>query len=218
MSLSLDRVGIASPCDVSWDAMEGEGAVRFCGQCQLNVYNLSEMPRDEAEAFINAPGDGERRCIRLYRRKDGTVLTQNCPVGFARLRRRFTLLRAGVAAGLSMVLGGFMTGCEPSQAKTRGRPLPSAQPDPTPATDPAASSAKPVSPLPASPAQTPDPMPGPDIELLMGEMEACPTQEEPVEATPTLEEASAQDTNLHVEMGRMIHREPQVDPLAAEDE
>src|SRR5690348_11198318 len=45
----LDRIQIASPCEASWDAMNGDDRVRFCGLCEKNVYNLSAMTRDEAE-------------------------------------------------------------------------------------------------------------------------------------------------------------------------
>jgi len=87
-SNSLDRVKIAAPCSADWDQMfsfEGE-RVRFCSQCNLNVYNLSSMTRDEATALI-ARAEG-RLCVRFYRRADGTVLTQNCPVGLRALKRR----------------------------------------------------------------------------------------------------------------------------------
>jgi len=37
----LDHVRIAAPCPADWDRMLGNDRVRFCGQCSLNVYNLS---------------------------------------------------------------------------------------------------------------------------------------------------------------------------------
>ena len=36
----------------------------------------------------------------FFRRRDGTVLTRNCPVGFARLRARWSAVRTAVAAAL----------------------------------------------------------------------------------------------------------------------
>lgn len=87
-SNSLDRVKIAAPCSADWEQMfsfEGE-RVRFCSQCNLNVYNLSSMSRSEATALI-ARTEG-RLCVRFYRRADGTVLTENCPVGLRALKRR----------------------------------------------------------------------------------------------------------------------------------
>jgi hypothetical protein len=41
---------VASPCSASWDAVEGDGRVRFCRLCGSNVYDLSEMTRAEVEA------------------------------------------------------------------------------------------------------------------------------------------------------------------------
>jgi hypothetical protein len=60
--------------------------VRFCSQCNLNVYNLSGMSRQEAEALITKT-EG-RLCVRFYRRADGSILTQNCPVGLKKIKRR----------------------------------------------------------------------------------------------------------------------------------
>src|SRR3954468_18948732 len=99
LKTSLDRIEIASPCSASWEEMEGDQRVRFCEHCKLNVYNLSEMPRSEAEAFMHERTG--RTCVRLYRRADGTVLTRDCPVGVRALRQR--LVRAVAAlAGLFM--------------------------------------------------------------------------------------------------------------------
>lgn len=82
----LDEVRIASPCSARWDDMVGDEKVRFCGACRKNVWNLSAMRRDEAEVLmLETEGDP---CVRLYRRKDGTVLTSDCPVGEARKRLR----------------------------------------------------------------------------------------------------------------------------------
>jgi hypothetical protein len=75
----LDRVRIAAPCPANWDEMLGSYRVRFCSRCELNVYNLSSMTRAEAEAFI--AGHEGKLCVRFYQRADGSILTQNCPVG-----------------------------------------------------------------------------------------------------------------------------------------
>ncbi|HZV01835.1 MAG TPA: hypothetical protein VFF73_34300 [Planctomycetota bacterium] len=83
----LDGIEVATPCQASWEKMEGDDRVRFCGLCKLNVYNLSGMSRDEAERLVRS-AEG-RLCVKLMRRSDGTVLTEDCPVGLAaRLRRR----------------------------------------------------------------------------------------------------------------------------------
>jgi len=49
---SLEQVEIASPCSAAWSDMEGDDRVRFCRQCQQNVYNLSAMSRSEAEILF----------------------------------------------------------------------------------------------------------------------------------------------------------------------
>jgi hypothetical protein len=95
----LEDVRVAAPCHVSWDTMVGDDRVRFCGRCEKNVYNLSAMPREEAEAFI-ADRAGNI-CVRLYKRTDGTVLTEDCPVGVKRRRR----VRLAIAVGGGLMMG-----------------------------------------------------------------------------------------------------------------
>jgi len=84
--------------------MVGNEQVRFCGQCSLNVYNLSGMTRPEAEHLI-AQTEG-RLCIRYYRRADGTILTKNCPIGLRALKRRLSrIANAFISAVLSFFAG-----------------------------------------------------------------------------------------------------------------
>jgi hypothetical protein len=100
----LSRVRVASPCPADWDSMIGDQRVRFCGQCELKVYNLSAMTRNQAEDLIC--GTEGRLCIRFYRRRDGSILTQDCPVGLQRLKQRVSRIRKAIAA----VLFGFFAG------------------------------------------------------------------------------------------------------------
>jgi hypothetical protein len=102
--ISLDLVQVASPCHVPWDDMTGDERVRFCKHCSMHVYNLSDMPRAEAEAFVSQ-AEG-RTCIRLFRREDGTLLTRDCPVGLRAVRQR--LIRA--VAALAGVMLALVTG------------------------------------------------------------------------------------------------------------
>jgi hypothetical protein len=92
----LENVHIATPCDASWADMQGDSDVRFCTSCSKNVYNLSMMSREEAEAVLRA-GSGNDLCVRLFRRTDGTVLTEDCPVAVR--RRRFWRRAKTIAAG-----------------------------------------------------------------------------------------------------------------------
>ena len=75
------QLKIASPCPASWDDMEGDDRARFCPECELNVYNLSAMTEEEALKLVKER-EG-RLCVRFYQRRDGTVLTTDCPVGAA---------------------------------------------------------------------------------------------------------------------------------------
>jgi hypothetical protein len=145
----LDDVRVASPCAASWDEMTGTDRVRFCGKCQKNVYNLSAMGREEAEAFVGQRAG--RTCIQFYRRADGTMLTDDCPVGLRKLRQAARRSWALIAGSLVAVLGLFVGGVSFSSAKRPGAlrqlepfasilewidPLPSAAPVPLPAVPP----------------------------------------------------------------------------------
>ena len=78
--------------------MIGTERQRYCGECKLNVYNLSGMTRPEAENLImNAEG---RLCVRFFKREDGTVLTQDCPVGWKALKKRVSV---GATAFVSLI-------------------------------------------------------------------------------------------------------------------
>ncbi|HVF46499.1 MAG TPA: hypothetical protein VNA17_02930 [Pyrinomonadaceae bacterium] len=82
----LNNIKVASPCSADWNEMYGNDRRRFCGDCKLNVYNLSGMTRLEAETLMTK-AEG-RLCVRFYRRADGTVITRDCPVGWARAKGR----------------------------------------------------------------------------------------------------------------------------------
>jgi hypothetical protein len=85
--------------------MYGNERVRFCSQCKLNVYNLSEMTRTEAERLVSQ-AEG-RVCIRYYQRRDGSILTRNCPVGVAALKRRVSLIASAIGSGLLSFFAGI---------------------------------------------------------------------------------------------------------------
>ncbi|MGZ8843239.1 MAG: hypothetical protein ACXW18_06225 [Pyrinomonadaceae bacterium] len=92
----LNKVKVAAPCKSEWEKMIGSHRVRFCGQCNLNVYNLSEMTRAQAESLI-AANEG-RLCVRFYRRRDGSIITRDCPVGLQAIKRRVSYALKAVAA------------------------------------------------------------------------------------------------------------------------
>ena len=99
----VDNVRPAAPCSEDWSKMEGDARVRACARCQQNVYNLSEMTREEAHALL-VENEG-KVCVKFYRRADGTILTTDCAVGTKRRRRR-RVVALGIAASLAAsVLG-----------------------------------------------------------------------------------------------------------------
>ncbi len=108
--IPLESVSVASPCPADWNAMQGDDQARFCKTCAKNVYNLSAMTRNEAEALIRAK-EGHL-CIRYYQRADGTILTQDCPVGLMaaspKLNGRFKLW--GETANLFLLCGALIAG------------------------------------------------------------------------------------------------------------
>ncbi len=98
----INSLRVAAPCPVPWETMTGDDRVRRCNECELNIFNISEMTADEVEGLVQSR-DG-RMCIRLYRRADGTVLTKDCPVGLRALQKR---LGRYAAAAFASVLGLF---------------------------------------------------------------------------------------------------------------
>jgi hypothetical protein len=101
----LSSVKIASPCSADWEDMIGNDRSRFCGRCDLNVYNLSDMTKREAEHLINQT-EG-RLCVRFYRRTDGTILTRDCPVGLQAMKRRLSRIRNAVVSSVLSFLAGL---------------------------------------------------------------------------------------------------------------
>ena len=109
----LNTIKIATPCKADWEKMEGDDRVRHCQQCNLNVFNISEMSQKEAHELIqNKTG---RLCIQMYRRKDGTVITNDCPVGLRRLKKAYQ--RCAVAAMGMFAWMGIMA---PAYAQSKG--------------------------------------------------------------------------------------------------
>ncbi len=111
----LDQVRVASPCSASWDEMLGDERVRFCTSCEKNVFNLSAMSREEAEQLIQERIGGEV-CVRFYQRADGTIMTQDCPVGVSKKRRKMAVLAAAGAGAMALAATTLFT-------RTMGKPV-----------------------------------------------------------------------------------------------
>jgi hypothetical protein len=104
-TIDLNSIRVASPCSVPWESMAGDDRSRRCEQCSQSVFNISGLSKLQAEDLIRSR-EG-RMCVRFYRRNDGTVLTNDCPVGLRAVRARMS--RRATAA-LAAVLGLFSIG------------------------------------------------------------------------------------------------------------
>jgi hypothetical protein len=100
----LADVQVAAPCKADWNQMMGDDRARFCGECNLNVYNLSRMTRSDAENLI-ARNEG-RLCVRFYRRGDGSIITKDCPIGLRAIRRRVSFLTKAIASAVLSFMAG----------------------------------------------------------------------------------------------------------------
>lgn len=98
----LDNLEIASPCNQNWHEMQGDEQIKFCTLCTKNVYNISSMSREEAERIITS--SEKDKCVRLYRRADGTIKTNDCSRVLKRVKTRFTIASRLVSGFLASVI------------------------------------------------------------------------------------------------------------------
>jgi hypothetical protein len=118
-AFNLDIIDVASPCPVSWESMAGTDRVRFCSQCRLHVYNLSELDRAAAETLVQTH-EG-RLCARFYRRADGRVLTRDCAdIRSDRVLTRRLAAVFGLFIGALVSLLGFVSAAEGDRGPARG--------------------------------------------------------------------------------------------------
>jgi len=108
----LDTIQVASPCSADWELMVGDDRQRFCKACEKHVYNLPMLSAEELVDLIERT-EG-KFCGRLYARTDGTVLTNDCPVGLAaklaETRRKRVIGAAAAVAALMISAGGAIFG------------------------------------------------------------------------------------------------------------
>lgn len=158
----LNNIKIASPCSADWNRMYGDEKVRFCGDCKLNVYNLSGMSNKDAQDLVQRT-EG-RLCVRYFQRADGSVITQDCPVGWRAVKKRVSNLAAAACTLILGIFGGlFFFSLSKSEAKMISRKLPVLFSTPTP---------EPLMGAIAMPSPTPkaSPSPSPTPRALMGKM------------------------------------------------
>jgi hypothetical protein len=115
MSSLLDNISIAAPCSVGWENMSGTDRIRFCNQCSKSVYNISAMSQSEAEKLLAEQQYAP--CLSLFRRIDGTIIFDNCPIGLRCVRNH---VRASIKV-LSTIVATVVS-CVAAMAKDDTRP------------------------------------------------------------------------------------------------
>lgn len=131
----LNELQIASPCSVPWKSMDetASEAVRFCGQCSKNVYDISKLTTAEAALLLQqGAASGTLPCMQLYRRFDGTIITDDCPVGLRRIRDIWRRVKSVAAGTVAFFLVGLPLAAQNRESSaTKGKvavPAPAAQP------------------------------------------------------------------------------------------
>ncbi len=99
----LDNIQLAYPCPARWEDMTGDNRTRHCAQCDLDVHNIADMTRAEAEQLLSTLSEG-RICARFYRRRDGTILTRDCPVGIRAARIKLLKATSRIAAAIGLAV------------------------------------------------------------------------------------------------------------------
>ena len=105
----LDNIRVATPCKADWSEMQRVPAdqsgktidderVRHCMKCDKDVFNLSQMTREDAESLLREKQGN--LCARYFQRTDGTIITSDCEVGKQQRRRR-RVIAVGAAAMLA---------------------------------------------------------------------------------------------------------------------
>ncbi|CAN5347841.1 hypothetical protein BH11CYA1_BH11CYA1_37890 [soil metagenome] len=123
----LSQAFIDTPCESSWDKMTGNDSVRFCGQCSLDVYNVANLTDKEAEAVFAKGREQGRVCARLFRRPDGTIMTDNCPRSLRKIRDASRWLKTKIVAGFALTLSLFTPAHADDSKKNQAKAAPQKQ-------------------------------------------------------------------------------------------
>lgn len=117
MAVALPQIElhIEAPCHRSWQEMNGNSQLRFCNQCEKNVYDLTTFTSAEVDSlFRDSQG---LPCVRFYRNDDGAVITKDNSDGIRTMLWRQIRARSAWAASIFALL--FLPGC---QTATQGAP------------------------------------------------------------------------------------------------
>jgi len=102
----LANLSISAPCSEDWNLMTGDDKKRLCSSCKIHVYNITALKSSEAEAFLSSEF-GNEICVKYFKRSDGTIITENCPIGLRSLRRQGERLRKFLSSICGLLLSGI---------------------------------------------------------------------------------------------------------------
>ena len=112
----LDSLQIAVPCSTDWDQMVGSDRIRYCSECSKNVYDISRMSRNEAEALVSSARDGGL-CLRLVRDAYGSTVTEATFTGLRIAGRKVSPVAVAVVTAI-MGIGGSAIATAPARANS----------------------------------------------------------------------------------------------------
>lgn len=115
--------------------MTGDDKIRFCGQCKKNVHNLSTLPPNEVTKVLSKLKEKETVCVLMYKRKDGSVIMDNCPLVLRKTRDRIRAAYVAVLLAIFWLLGTNADAQGLVGAPIQGSPLGQLNTLPTPEID-----------------------------------------------------------------------------------
>lgn len=126
----LRRLAIGSPCQASWDGMQGDERRRHCLECDRCVHDLREMTPREIAALVEASRG--HLCARITRDSRGRILTQapgaSAPASVPACRQASPIAAAVVTALLG-IGNATAAGPVPAPPAAAGTSDPGAKPD-----------------------------------------------------------------------------------------
>jgi hypothetical protein len=103
---------IDKPCSKNWNDLQGEGACRYCDQCQLHVHNLSVLPSAEQHRLLSSR-TGEI-CIAYETQPDQVPIAANRWLLLQRFSLPLKWARTAACLTVSVIMGSCSTTRAPS--------------------------------------------------------------------------------------------------------
>jgi hypothetical protein len=117
----LNNITVPSPCTADWNSMIGNDQVRFCSHCNLNVHNLSQMTRSQAERLVGRANG--RLCVRYHHDSMGQPRTLPVRRKLHRIGRRVSRIAAGAFTATLSVTAAVAQGSASSQSGDLNRTM-----------------------------------------------------------------------------------------------